>query len=197
MLDKGLGREAKRRSLLWKWWATVISVNCLLSGCLVIPIELPPRLTQGEAPSGRQAPDTPAQSQTIAQMETRVRQRINAIRQEHGLETLQANEKLAKVARAYSREMAAKNFFSHVDPEGGNPAERVRAGGLSYRVVAENLFKSTNAAEPVPLAVKGWMTSPGHRENILREGVTETGVGVWREGNTYYITQLFMRPLFP
>lgn len=194
MIDKGLERAAKRRPPRWKSWATVVSVNCLVSGCLIIPIELPPRLTQGEAPTGRQAPDTPAQSKTIAQMETRVRQRINEVRQEQGLEPLQANERLAKVARAYSQEMATKNFFSHVDPEGDGPAERVRAGGLSYRIVAENLFKSTNAPEPVPLAVKGWMASPGHRENILRGGVTETGVGVWREGDTYYITQLFMRP---
>jgi uncharacterized protein YkwD len=55
------------------------------------------------------------------------------------------------------------------DASSDTPAQRVRAGGLSYWVVGENLFKSTNAPEPVPLAVKGWMESPGHRENILRQ----------------------------
>ncbi len=127
-------------------------------------------------------------------MEAKVRQQINEIRQKHGLEPLKANDELAKVARAYSQEMAQKNFFSHIDPEGTNPAKRVSASGLPYWIVAENLFMSTNAPQPVPLAVKGWMASPGHRENILRSGVTETGVGVWREGTTYYITQLFLRP---
>jgi uncharacterized protein YkwD len=78
--------------------------------------------------------------------------------------------------------------------DGSTLAQRVRAGGISYSVVGENLFKSINAPEPVPLAVKGWMNSPGHRENILRTEFTETGVGVWRKGNTYYITQLFMKP---
>jgi len=123
-----------------------------------------------------------------------VRQQINKIRQEHGLEPLEANDALAKVARAYSREMAQKNFFSHIDSEGTNPAKRVSASGISYWIVAENLFMSTNALQPVSLAVKGWMASPGHQQNILRSGVTETGVGVWREGTTYYITQLFLRP---
>jgi len=41
--------------------------------------------------------------------------------------------------------------------------------------------------------VQGWMDSPGHRENILRPEYRETGIGVWRTGNTYYFTQLFMR----
>lgn len=51
----------------------------------------------------------------------------------------------------------------------------------------------TNLPQPVGDAVQGWMESQGHRENILRPEFRETGIGVWRTGNTYYFTQLFMQ----
>jgi uncharacterized protein YkwD len=89
--------------------------------------------------------------------------------------------------------MAEKKFFSHTGADGSTLADRVRAGGISYWVVGENLYTSTNIPRPVPSAIEGWMNSPGHRENILRSVYAETGVGVWRIGNTYYITQLFLR----
>jgi uncharacterized protein YkwD len=38
------------------------------------------------------------------------------------------------------------------------------------------------------------MASDGHRKNILREAFTETGVGVWRDGQTVHVTQIFRRP---
>lgn len=193
ILDKELERNSQRRQQGVKVLTAVAFVSFLLSGCLVIPIKISPRPTQQETPINSQAPDTTAQSDTIAQMEAKVRQQINQIRQERGLNQLQANEQLAQVARAYSQQMAEKNFFSHTGPEGSTPAQRVGSAGLSYRLVGENLFKSTNAPEPVSLSVQGWMDSPGHRENILRSGFVETGVGIWRDGNTYYFTQLFMR----
>jgi uncharacterized protein YkwD len=126
-------------------------------------------------------------------MEAAVRQGINEIREQKGLNALDNNEKLAQVARNYSRQMARDNFFSHTGSDGSTLETRVHAGRIFYWVVGENLFKSTNISEPVPVAVQGWMKSPGHRENILRPVFAETGVGVWKTGNTYYITQLFMR----
>ena len=148
---------------------------------------------------GREPPPAPdaaaAQSPTAAEMETLVYARINDIRQEEGLAPLQPNGPLAEVARQYSQRMADENFFGHVSPAGDGPAQRVSEANILYAMVGENLFTSTNAPDPAPLAVQGWMESPGHRENILRSGFTETGVGVWQRGSTYYFTQLFMRPL--
>ena len=53
---------------------------------------------------------------------------------------------------------------------------------------------SDNVRAPVPAAVKGWMESKGHRETILEPGYTETGIGVWCEGDACYFTQEFLRP---
>lgn len=139
-------------------------------------------------------PSNPVQSPQTAQMEVQIRQRINEIRQKQGLSELQANEKLAEVARRYSQQMAEQDFFSHTSPTGETPAQRVRSAGIVYMLVGENLFTSTNIPQPVNAAVEGWMDSPGHRENILRSQYRETGIGVWRNGETYYVTQLFLRP---
>lgn len=139
-------------------------------------------------------PTTKVQSQSIAQMEEAIRQRINKERQKKGLQPLKSNEKLRKVARDYSRQMNQGKFFSHYDPKGKSVSDRVQGAGLKYQWVGENLFKSVNAPDVIEAAVRGWMKSKGHRENILRPQFTETGVGLWKDGNTYHATQIFLKP---
>lgn len=170
----------------------LVGVSCalLLSGCETITDFLPP-LPGRDAPAKIPLPGT--QTPATAKMEAAVRQQINKIRQENNLQSLENNERLAQIARNYSRQMAQDKFFSHTGSDGSTLSERVRAGGVFYWAVGENLFRSRNAPQPVPLAIQGWMNSPGHRENILHPVFNETGIGVWREGNTYYITQLFLR----
>ena len=127
-------------------------------------------------------------------VEQAITQRINVIRQEHGLAPLQRNAPLTRVARTYSCEMAAGGFFAHESPSGEDAADRVLAAGLEYRAVGENLAYTTNAPDPVDAAIDGWMKSDGHRENILSVEYTWTGVGVCRNGETLYYTQLFFDP---
>ncbi|MBD2775220.1 CAP domain-containing protein [Iningainema tapete] len=182
----------KHRLLSPMFWAFGVALALLTTGCEQVIEYLPP-LPRVEIPSTQTPKPIPRQTSTTNNIEAAVRQRINQVRQQNGLTTLQNNEKLARVARNYSRQMAEKNFFSHTGADGSTLPQRVRAGGISYWVVGENLFTSTNIPQPVPAAVEGWMKSKGHRENILRPGWKETGVGVWRTGNTYYITQLFLR----
>ncbi|MFM7425157.1 MAG: CAP domain-containing protein [Elainella sp.] len=159
------------------------------------PLQFPPG-SPSSSPSSSLSPETSSgQSSQTAQMEQKVQQQINAIRQQQGLTELHHNNKLAEVARNYSRRMAEQDFFAHVGPEGDTLADRVGAAGIFYFRVGENLFTSTNIPDPVPAAVEGWMNSPGHRENILRSEYRETGIGIWHTGNTYYFTQLFMRSL--
>jgi uncharacterized protein YkwD len=129
-----------------------------------------------------------------ARLETEIAGRVNAIRKEHGLAPLRSNPDLAALAREHSRGMGREGFFAHDSPTGGSVAERLRAAGLGYRALGENLARSRNALDPAASAVTGWMASDGHRENILEEAFTETGVGVWRDGATVYVTQIFRRP---
>ncbi|WP_051382562.1 CAP domain-containing protein [Gloeobacter kilaueensis] len=136
--------------------------------------------------------DTP-QSPALGRMESQVLQDINAIRVRNKLQPLRENPKLAQVARRYSRLMAEQKFFSHYDSNGKSVADRVRSAGVFYLVVGENLALIGGSPRPAPLAVAGWMKSPGHRENILRPVFEETGVGIWQRGRTVYFTQVFLK----
>ncbi|TVQ09483.1 MAG: CAP domain-containing protein [Leptolyngbya sp. DLM2.Bin27] len=185
-------------------WIGLTAVALALIGCtptdvnseLERLIERMPSITRmGREPPAETATAVGAQSVTTAEMEALVHAQINAIRQQEGLNSLQLNGRLAQVARQYSQRMAEEDFFAHVSPTGDSPAQRVSGANIPYWIVGENLFTSTNAPDPAPLAVQSWMDSPGHRENILRSSFTETGIGVWQRGNTYYFTQLLMRPL--
>jgi uncharacterized protein YkwD len=182
--------QNKLPRLMWLAW---VAIALSATGCEEVLKYLPP-LPNIEVPSNQPPPPSvPSQSPKIADIEVAVRQGINQVRQKNGLQPLKNNEKLAQVARNYSRQMAQKNFFSHTGADGSTLPDRVRAGRISYWMVGENLFTSENVPQPVPAAIKGWMNSPGHRENILRSEFRETGVGVWRVKNKYYITQLFLR----
>ena len=59
--------------------------------------------------------------------------------------------------------------------------------GVSYSAAGENIAMGQRSPEEV---VKGWMDSPGHRENILKPGFTHIGIGYDKNGN--YWTQQFI-----
>ncbi len=174
-------------------WIILGSAILMVTGCESALKHFKP-LPEENKPAKEQEPNVTVQTPLTAEMESLVHQRINQVRQQHHLNQLQVDERLARVARQHSRQMARQNFFSHTSPAGDTVVQRVRSAHVSYWVVGENLFKSVNILNPVPSSIQGWMNSPGHRQNILQPEFTQTGVGVWRNGNTYYITQVFLRP---
>ncbi len=134
----------------------------------------------------------------LAPLEQAVVDAINAVRKRNDLEPLTVRWDLAAVARAHSRDMAARGYFAHAGPGGEGPAERVRRAGIAYRATAENLQLNHAADDPVASAVQGWLHSPGHLANILTPEFSETGVGIAvAEDGTYYFTQLFLQPPQP
>ena len=99
---------------------------------------------------------------------------INQERAGQGLQPLRADPELAEVARAHSRDMFARGYFSHITPEGKDPFDRIRAAHVSYRTAGENLA----LAPTLPQAHQGLMNSPGHRANILRPAFGRVGIGI-------------------
>lgn len=195
-MKPGEGRRRQWHYHLQNGIAGLITV-LILSGCNSLSKELSHfpvfDLRSLQRSLQRSLPQLAPQSASTTQMETQVRQQINAIRQKNGLHSLENNQKLAQVARQYSQKMAIQKFFSHTSPQGDTMVQRVRSAGIFYWMLGENLFMGTNLTQPVADAVQGWMESPGHRENILRPEFRQTGIGVWRTGNTYYFTQLFLQ----
>ena len=99
---------------------------------------------------------------------------LNHERTLHGLKALAYNVKAREVARAYSRRMLVEGFFSHIDPDGHSPFDRMKAGGVKFGSAGENLA----LAPTLPLAHQGLMNSPGHRANILSPDYATVGIGV-------------------
>jgi uncharacterized protein YkwD len=117
---------------------------------------------------------------------------INGERAAAGLSALVMDEDARKVARAHSEDMVARGFFSHTNPDGLDPFQRIDAAGIPYVSAGENLAWN-NAPAPAESAVTGWMASPPHRANILRPQFDRTGMGVAVKGlGTYYFTQVFI-----
>jgi uncharacterized protein YkwD len=114
---------------------------------------------------------------------------VNAQRQSAGCQPLTANSTLTAVARAHSTDMATRNFFSHTNPDGLSPFDRMRAAGYNGKLMGENIAAGYSTAQAVMTA---WMNSAGHRANILNCGYAEIGIG-YATGGSYghYWTQDF------
>lgn len=124
--------------------------------------------------------------------ETLMRLLMNWDRQKFGLSALADYEPLLPVVRAHSENMAENNFFSHTDPEGRDPFERMNEYGLTYSVAGENLAMGQMS---VFHAHWGLMNSLGHRENILKPDFSHASVGlVYNDDNSPFYTINFITP---
>jgi uncharacterized protein YkwD len=126
-------------------------------------IDLPFKVTQA-----RPRPD----------LESRMLALVNAERASQGLRPVKADPDLVEVARAHSRDMLARGYFSHYTPEGSDLGDRLRRERVSYLVAGENLA----FAQTLTTAHQGLMNSPGHRANILRPQFGRLGIGVLDAG---------------
>jgi hypothetical protein len=97
----------------------------------------------------------------------------NAERTRNGLTPLSINPLLEEAARRKAIDMAVNQYFAHSSPEGITPWDWMRSLGYRFRYAGENLAIDFSDSEDVQHA---WLTSPGHRANILNEGFTEIGI---------------------
>lgn len=152
----------------------------------------------------------------------RIHELVNMERERRHVPPLAWNDALAEIALGHSREMSEYGYLSHINRAGETPTERGIGGGFicrkrfdSYKEegLAENVLQNSlfhavrytrskagetrerlwsNLEELAASTVQGWMTTKGHRENLLNpkfdtEGI---GVGIAKDGKVY-VTQLF------
>lgn len=99
---------------------------------------------------------------------------INQERAKVGAGQLALSIKLRDLARDYARDMFARGYFSHYNPEGQSPFDRMEKAGIKFNAAGENLALAPN----INLAHQGLMNSPGHRKNILSSDFGKAGIGV-------------------
>ena len=133
----------------------------------------------------------------IHEIEQFVFQQTNQLRNN----PLRWNDDLAELARNHSKDMAERNFFDHVNPDGLDPSGRATKAGLSP-YVGENISfipegnvvgcgSVYSADEVADCAMIGWVESSGHYSNMVNTSYTQIGVGVAYGNGNYYLTQNF------
>ena len=130
----------------------------------------------------------PLVNTNVLNYENEVIRLVNEIRVQNGLNKLNTDWELSRVARYKSQDMKDNNYFSHTSPVYGSPFQMIKNFGISYRSAAENIAKGQRTPKAV---VDAWMNSSGHRKNILNSTYTHIGVGYVSEGN--YWTQMFIK----
>jgi len=147
------------------------------------------------AAAGRpERPETPAASRRAAAsgtaLEHAVHELVNQHRGARGLAPLVLDQRISQQARLHSQAMAAGTApFGHA---GFEARARMLTRVMGSRRTAENVASNHGYRDPASEALREWLASRGHRENI--EGPYDmTGVGVAFDGRgEVYFTQIFV-----
>jgi uncharacterized protein YkwD len=125
---------------------------------------------------------------------SRVLDLTNAERQKAGLGPLALSTSLNDAAQGYSQVLAGSACFEHTCGPVPRFEDRVgQAGYNGWNALGENIA----AGYPTPEAVvAGWMSSPGHRANMLSPNFTEMGIGLVTGGKygAYWTQEFGRRP---
>ena len=134
----------------------------------------------------------------------------NFERKKRGITPFRTNQGLTKVARTHSNRMARAKKIWHGD--GVHQAESSLTHkslwdsvklffckgcsgenvGLMFKGRVRGFKREIRTSKDIALAQhKSWMRSNGHRSNMLNSDFSLIGVGVIRNRNGYYCTQLF------
>ena len=100
--------------------------------------------------------------------------RVNEVRRRAGLPPLRSSHLLDQVSQEHAEDMLTHSYFGHQSPEGLGPTERARADGY-LAGIGENLVEERYTVQE---AFDAWMSSPGHRGNILDPDCRDFGLGL-------------------
>lgn len=172
-------------------------VGLFVAALLFVTMSGAGQRTQGSG-GGRQSVDLEAVARGIFDC-------TNVERRRAGLAPFEWSGTLSAAAAAHSSDMAARQYFSHTTKgflRGKKIGDRVRAYDSGSRRLAENIaMQPVMSVQPgveealAAEAVRMWMRSKGHRENILNPSLQRLGVGTamgMRNRVPYvYLTQNF------
>jgi uncharacterized protein YkwD len=104
----------------------------------------------------------------------------NAERKDAGCDPVTLDSRLSAAAQGHAADMAANDYFSHTDQDGGDSSDRMHDAGFDGSRTGENIAYGQETAAEV---VATWMGSSGHRHNILNCAYDRIGVGYDARGD--------------
>ena len=144
-------------------------------------------LTVHDGAARARTPDVPSAD---AALERAVHEQVNRHRRARGLAPLTLDPRISRQARRHSRAMAeGRTRFGH---DGFSDRIEALRRAMTWRRIAENVASNRGRRDPAAEAVRGWLESRAHRENI--DGPYDlTGIGVARSAaGEAFFTQLFV-----
>jgi uncharacterized protein YkwD len=116
---------------------------------------------------------------------------INGERQSAGAKPVGIDDRVSAVAQQRSADMATRNYFAHVTPEGKTYQDFLKAAGIRYVFSGEILSKNNFREELAATKAYEWfMGSSIHRAILLDPRYNFAGVGEAKDGQGYYIYTL-------
>jgi uncharacterized protein YkwD len=166
---------------------------------LVAPLLTLPAAGQGLKPPKKSSRGKAPRIEHLKDVEKGILRLTNEARRKDHLPPLDKDEALTATARAHSDDMLQRHFFSHENPDGQTPKDRLAPATVATASKAGENIWSGSGHDPFDtklmarMIVDSWLTSPGHRANILNPDYTHLGVGVSTQGGREIrATQLFV-----
>lgn len=151
-----------------------------------------PTVQPTQKPSATQAPSPGDDytTQSISAQEQKMLNLLNADRKSNGLAALTIDPELCRIARIKSADMRDNGYFAHESPTYGRVGDMLKRFGYAYSAAGENIAHHAN----VDKAQAAFMSSSGHRANILSAAWSKVGVGIVTDRNGFiYATQIFVK----
>ena len=128
-------------------------------------------------------------SASNADYEQQVIDLVNQERAKEGLNPLKRSAKLTDAARYHAADMGQDNYFDHSTMDRQNGALKEICGAFDRIATYYSGANGENAAAGYSTpqsVVAGWMSSKGHRDNILNSATKSIGVGFYQCSGDYY-----------
>lgn len=121
-------------------------------------------------------------------LETLAWRLLNCERISRDIEPVDCDLRLVWISRQHADDMASRDFFDHINPDGHDSFHRLAGRGIDYGIAGENLARHTSIYD----AHLAWMRSSLHRRNILTEQYQYAGIGVISAGKQLFLTETFL-----
>jgi len=136
-----------------------------------------------------------------AEAEGMIRDGINDLRFEQGVPDVHRDELLGTVAREHSRDMAAREFYAHRNPDGESPSDRAgcAAGEVIHRGEigemrlpgGEETYQTALTDGLARFCLDAWRQSNDHRKILIDPKYSSLGVGIHTASGEFFATVVF------
>lgn len=101
----------------------------------------------------------------------------NELRKSSKLEPLQLNNQLTTAAQEKANDMAIRNYWSPISPNGQTPWQIIQSTGYHYQTAGENLAYGFSSSKSLFTA---WDDSASHKGNMINGSFEDVGFGIAR-----------------